>query len=213
MKNNRVKYLVMVSIEEDMDVMGIYESKEKAFSAMKSDFCKAIGVKEDALDEWLEENDDAGIDEFEARALDTTTQDGSNHDWKIIPLVCDGECRVANEQDFNIVEATYNTNCDSGAVYSSPCLVDTTTGEVTNVGMAGEMCEDDAVSSVTVTIGDDQNEFDVCDVQAVLDENDTEDALEILEDVFKTKNLWIYNEGSLEDAIMTCKEQLADEAQ
>lgn len=113
MENTRIKYLVMTSIEEELDTLGVYDSKEEAFNAMQSDFCKAVGVDEKNIDEWLDETDDAAICPMDARALDCTTEDGQNHDWRIIPLVCDGECRVAEEHDYLVVSGIYNTECDS----------------------------------------------------------------------------------------------------
>ena len=80
MENTRIKYLVMTSIEEELDTLGVYDSKEEAFIAMQSDFCKAVGVDEKNIDEWLDETDDAAICPMDARALDCTTEDGQNHD-------------------------------------------------------------------------------------------------------------------------------------
>lgn len=215
MENTRIKYLVMTSIEEELDTLGVYDSKEEAFNAMQSDFCKAVGVDEKNIDEWLDETDDAAICPMDARALDCTTEDGQNHDWRIIPLVCDGECRVAEEHDYLVVSGIYNTECDSGAVFSSPCRVDTSTGKVSHIGMAGQLADDDSVrcTSVTIADGEESKEYAVCDVQEILDENSTEEALETLEAVLKAKAFWVYKAGSLTDAIEECKKQLASEVQ
>lgn len=215
MENTRIKYLIATADEEDLGILGIYKSEEEAYAAMCTDFCKTVGIDQEDLEDWLEETDDAGIDEMQARALDCTTEDGQNHDWRIIPLVCDGECRVAEEHDYLVVSGIYNTECDSGAVFSSPCRVDTSTGEVSHIGMAGQLADDDSVrcTSVTIADGEESKEYAVCDVQEILDENSTEEALETLEAVLKAKAFWVYKAGSLTDAIEECKKQLASEVQ
>lgn len=101
-----IKYLVVTAIEEDLDVLGIFETENDAQEAVREDFAKAVGVSMEELDSWLEEQEDAGISALEARALDSTTEDGMNHDWKIVPLYCEGECRVATEKDIRDAELT-----------------------------------------------------------------------------------------------------------
>lgn len=101
-----IKYLVVTAIEEDLDVLGIFDTENDAQEAVREDFAKAVGVSMKELESWLEEQEDAGISALEARALDSTTEDGMNHDWKIVPLCCEGECRVATEKDIRDAELT-----------------------------------------------------------------------------------------------------------
>ena len=101
-----IKYLVVTAIEEDLDVLGIFDTENDAQEVVREDFAKAVGVSMEELESWLEEQEDAGISALEARALDSTTEDGMNHDWKIVPLYCEGECRVATEKDIRDAELT-----------------------------------------------------------------------------------------------------------
>lgn len=208
MENTRIKYLIATADEEDLGILGIYKSEEEAYAAMCTDFCKTVGIDQEDLEDWLEETDDADIDEMQARALDCTTEDSHNHDWQIFPIVSDGECRVATTDDVEVICAIYNTNCASGAVFSSPCRVNLVSGEVSNVGVAGKMADDDYVLSQTIVLEGDseENERKVCDVQSVLDENNVDDALEILQDVIRNKGFWLYKDGTLADAIAKCSE-------
>lgn len=75
-----IKYLVVTAIEEDLDVLGIFDTENDAQEAVREDFAKAVGVSMKELESWLEEQEDAGISALEARALDSTTEDGMNHD-------------------------------------------------------------------------------------------------------------------------------------
>lgn len=207
MINNRIKYELLAAEEEDLSVVGIYDTHEAAIAAMREAFAKVVGCSVEELEEWLDETDDAGIDEESARALDSVTEDGYNHDWQIIPLACDGDCRVATEEDFSIVSGIFNTHCDSGAVFSSRCRVNTLTKEVSHVESAGTMSEDDSTTDESVIYDEDGRtvEDSVYNVQRILDEETAEDALDILTSVKLGGWPWCYGKGTLDDAIALCK--------
>lgn len=106
MKNKKIKYEVITAIEEDLAVMGIYDTKELAYAAMEADFLKVAECDGEDLNEWLSETDSAFIDELQARILDECAADHCNHDWLIVPLVCDGQCRVATDEDIDCLIGT-----------------------------------------------------------------------------------------------------------
>lgn len=207
MINNRIKYELLAAEEEDLSVVGIYDTREEAITAMREKFTEVVGCPVDELDDWLDETDDAGIDEESARALDSVTEDGHNHDWQIVPLACDGDCHAATEGDFSIVSGIFNSHCDSGAIFSSRCRVNTLTKEVSHVESAGSLSDDDAVNDESVIYDDDGKtvECSVYNVQEILDEETAEDALETLTSIKREGWLWCYDKGTLDDAITLCK--------
>lgn len=92
----KVRYELITAIEEELDAVGIYESLEQAQSTMRELFADEVGKPLERLDDWLENTDEAGICEMCARALESVTEDGMNHDWKIIPILCEGACEIQN---------------------------------------------------------------------------------------------------------------------
>lgn len=207
MFNDRIKYEVIFAEEEELGILGIFSSQEEAYSAMEDAFLTLIGCTKENMATVIKHMEGASICEDQARVLSENALDGCNHDWKIIPLVCDGECRIADESDELIVRGMYNTLCDSGAEFSAPCLVNTLTYEVFDIKRVGSFSDDDAVNRTTVAFSETE-EYPVCDIQALLDENEAADALRILEDVQHHRRYWVYDKGTLETAIQECRDHL-----
>ena len=99
LEKSNIQFALVSAVEEDFDIAGIYDSMEEAQVAMRDKLAAAVSCPVENLDDWLDEEDDAGIDGMTARALDSVTIDGANHDWKIVPLVCEGKCRLATEEE------------------------------------------------------------------------------------------------------------------
>lgn len=204
MENTCIKYLIATANEEDLGILGIYKSVEEAYAAMCADFCKAVGIDQKDLEDWLEETDDAGIDEMQARALDCTTEDGHNHDWKIFPIFADGECRLLTADDENVVSATFVSNMDSGAKFNASCHVNTKTKKVFDIGDAGEYSDDDSINyqSVLVPINDagEEKEYTVVDLDELMLLEQGDELLASLREV-KNNCFWMAAKVSLDDLI------------
>ena len=85
--NKLVKYILIAADEQDLELVGVYADLEEAQQKMRDAFMHMIDVddniSQDELNQWIEETYDAGIDEYQARMLDSVSKDGHNHDWKI----------------------------------------------------------------------------------------------------------------------------------
>lgn len=166
---SRIKYQVITAVEEDLDVLGIYESLADALNAIRTDFAKAVGIATDELDSWLEEQDDAGIDEMSARALDSVTSDGQNHDWKIVMLASDYTgCRVASLEDEIIRMGTYQVTLTSGVVLEAPCRVNTATRKILDVQSTWTGLHNADISGRALILEDSAEKVDVVDLDSYI---------------------------------------------
>lgn len=166
---SRIKYQVITAVEEDLNVLGIYESLEDAQNAIRTDFTKAVGIATDELDSWLEEQDDAGIDEMSARALDSVTSDGQNHDWKIVMLASDYTgCRVASLEDEIIRMGTYQVTLTSGVVLEAPCRVNTATRKILDVQGTWTGLHNADISGCALILEDSAEKVDVVDLDSYI---------------------------------------------
>lgn len=203
MENNR-KYVVITSKENDMEMQGIFGSLFEAQKSVREKFCEVVGINDAELNAWLATVNDAGMDDFCARALDTVSRDGSNHDWKIFPIFADGECRLLTADDENVVSATFVSNMDSGARFNAPCYVNTKTKKVFGIGDAGEYSDDDSINyqSVFVPINDagEEKEYTVVDLDELLVSEQGDELLASLRDV-KNNCFWMAAKVNLDDLI------------
>ena len=101
MNDKSTKYELLTVEEEDLDVVGIYDTQEEAFAAMQEAFAKVADCPVEELDNWLGETKGAGIYKDYARIWDDVAVDGCNHSWRIIRLICSGDCRAITEDSEN----------------------------------------------------------------------------------------------------------------
>lgn len=203
MENTR-KYIVIASDENDMEMQGIFGSLSEAQKSVREKFCQVVGINDTELNTWLSETDDAGMGDFYARALDTVSLDGANHDWKIFPIFADGECRLLTEDDEHVISATFVSNMDSGAKFKAPCLVNMKTRQVFDIGDSGEYSDDDSVDYQSVLIpvddGKDEEEYTVVDLDELMELEQGDELLASLRDV-KDNCCWMAAKVNLDDLI------------
>lgn len=208
--NKLVKYALIAADEQDLELVGVYADLEEAQQKMRDAFMHMIDVddniSQDELNQWIEETYDAGIDEYQARMLDSVSIDGHNHDWNLEKISAMGECRKAEENDEDIVIGTYKMYLaywGSGMYFCSPCKVNTKTKQVFDIGIAG--CSDEC-TVVTETVEIDEKEVPVVLVDDVILDYTPVVAKEELERAKEFGQFWVSDRfKTLEEAIASCR--------
>lgn len=192
-----IKYELLHSVNGQMEVIDIFDSLDAAGKAMQDEMTAVMNSPKKL---------DTGISLMDAHINPVPTTEKSHH-WKIIPLACaHSECHVANMDDYNVVVGVYKTYCSSGAVFLSSCLINLQTRQVFNIEDAGILSDNDDVTSeaVAYVYKGREEEYSVVNLHEVLEEK-CETALGVLEGIKLLKQLWYYNDGSLDSAIEKCR--------
>lgn len=203
-----IKYELLHSSNDNMDVLGIFDVLDNARAAMRTSFEGLVNCPAEVLDKWLDNNTYASIETMDAFLNETASKNRQSHHWKIVSLACSAsDCHLAAPEDFYVIQGSYKTYCSSGAVFFSPCLVNMATKQVFSIGNAGVIADDDDVQRETVSINsqEEETEFGVFNLNEILEENNVDDALSMLTGIKLTNGLWVSSNITLDDAIHLCQ--------
>lgn len=210
MMEKLVKYVLITVDEQDIELVGVYVNQEEAKKAMRDAFMEMIDVAP-------EETDDAGIDEYSARILDSVSKDGHNHDWKIEKISVMGDCRKAEEGDDDIVIGTFEITAfseddnETGETFKTPCKVNMKTKKVFDFGPIGRSDEEWDTEN-TVTLSGEDYPYIVVDVSKIMEENIPKMSKEKLLKAQETGMYWASEEyATLEEAIAYCDRKEKEE--
>lgn len=129
--------------------------------------------------------------------------DGGDHRSFDLKAMSEYEEAVKNP-DSEVIEAVLVSYWDSGAAFEIPCTVNIKTREVFEPTLYAHPCDDDSFAYATVDVfGTDVN---VQNIDAILDENDADNALDELYRIQGAKECWESTGGkTLDDAIHECR--------
>lgn len=88
----------------------------------------------------------------------------------------------------NICNGIFISYWDSGAVFRAPCCINMDTRQIFNIMNVGHPSDNDSLQSETIEI--EGQEYDVINIDEIIDSNSIEDAYENLVDILQNKSYW-----------------------